>query len=140
MSTGGGEGETQPVLVPPATFDGSKVAYVAACSQSAYSNKHSLILGSDKRVWACGLAHHCALGMVDTVNLLEPTLLPDVAMFAQPGTLWGCSHWALGWHACSWLLTHEQQSLAFIMGLHSRLGVGCAHSIMPLELVQRLLK
>ena len=29
-----GEGETQPVLVPPTTFDGSKVAYVEASSES----------------------------------------------------------------------------------------------------------
>jgi len=83
--TCGGEGKTQLVLVPPATFDGSKVVYVATCSQSVYSNKHSLILGSDNRVWACDLAHHCALGMVDTVNLLESTLLADVTMFAEPG-------------------------------------------------------
>ena len=102
------------MLVPPATFDGSKVAYVAACSQSTMvvtadcvlwvcnfgiyvqlgtgtnenaliptrvggsdrfgregvrmmscNNKHSLILGTDDRMWACDLAHHFALGMVD---------------------------------------------------------------------------
>jgi alpha-tubulin suppressor-like RCC1 family protein len=241
-----GEGETEPVLVPPATFDGSKVAYVEASSEStmvvtvegvlwvcgfgmcgqlgtgtnknaliptrvggsdrfggegvrmiACSNKHSLILGTDNRVWACGKACHFALGMVDTVDMLEPTLLPDVAKFTngnvvtvaagkkhsvfvmQDGTVYTCgramnqshsgfeSPGGLGhldfeganvvtphalslalfggarighWHACSWLLTHEQESLAFIMGLHSRLGVGCAHSIMPPELIQHLLK
>jgi len=128
--------------------------------------------------------------MVDTVDLLEPTLLPDVAMFTngnvvtvaagkkhsvfvmQDETVYTCgrvmyqsasgfeSPGGLGhldfedgnvvtphalnpalfegarighWHACSWLLTHEQQSLAFLMGLYSRPGVGCAHSIIPLH-------
>ena len=126
-----------------------------------------------------GLAHHFALEMMDTVDLLDPTLLPDVAKFTngnvltvvagkkhfvfvtQDGTVYTCgramcqsasgfeSPGGLGhldfehgnagtphalspalfggarignWHACSWFLTHEQQSLVFIMGLHSRLG------------------
>jgi len=38
----------------------------------ACSNKHSLIQSTDNRVWACSLAHHFALGMMDTVDLLEP--------------------------------------------------------------------
>jgi len=49
----------------------------------ACSNKHSLILGNDNRLWACGEARHFALGMVDTVDLLEPTLLPDVSKFTN---------------------------------------------------------
>jgi len=130
-------------------------------------------------MWAYDLAHHFSLGMVNTVDLLEPTLLPDVVMFTngnvvtvavgkkhsvfvmQDGTVYTCgrvmyqsasrfeSLGGLGhldfedgnvvtphalnpalfwcarighWHACSWFLTHEQQSLVFIMGLHSRLG------------------
>ena len=121
-----------PVMVPPATFHGSRVVYVAACAWTtmvvtadgvlwvcgyggygqlgtgttqnamipvrvggserfggkgvrmvACSNKHTLIVGTDDRVWACGSTNDFALGIQDTVDLLQPTLLPDMAMFTN---------------------------------------------------------
>ena len=46
-----GEGETQLVLVPPATFDRSKVAYVEASSES------TMVVTADSVLWVCGPTH-----------------------------------------------------------------------------------
>ena len=78
LGTGTNENALIPTRVGGSDRFGGEGVRMMACS-----NKHSLILGSDNRVWACDLAHHFALDMVDTVDLLEPTLLPDVAMFTN---------------------------------------------------------
>jgi len=51
-----GEGETQPVLVPPATFDGSKVAYVEESSES------TMVVTVDSVLWVCDFGIRGQLG------------------------------------------------------------------------------
>ena len=55
-----GEGEPQPVLVPPTAFDGSKVAYVAVCSQS------TMVVTSDGVLWV-QIWNMRAIGDVDNL-------------------------------------------------------------------------
>ena len=62
-----GEGETQPVLVPPATLDGSKVAYVEACSQS------TMVVTADGVLWGCGFGMCGQLRTGTNENALIPT-------------------------------------------------------------------
>jgi len=124
------------VLPDVAMFTHGNVVTVAA------GKKHSVCVMQDGTVYTCrrvmyesasefespgGLGH---LDFEDG-NVVTPHAL-SLALFRAARI----GHW----YTCSWFLTHEQQSLAFIMGLHSRLGVGYAHSIMTLELIQRLLK
>ena len=62
-----GEGETQPVLVPSATFDGSKVAHVEASSEL------TMVVTADSVLWVCGFGICGQLGTGTNKNALIPT-------------------------------------------------------------------
>jgi len=62
-----GEGETQPVLVLPATFDGSKVAYVEASSEL------TMVVTAEGVLWVCGFGMCGQLGTGTNKNTLIPT-------------------------------------------------------------------
>jgi len=70
-----GEGETQPVLVPPATFGGSKVVYVAACSDS------TMVVTADGVLWVCGFGIYGHMGTGIHENALIPTRVGGSDLF-----------------------------------------------------------
>ena len=60
LGTGTNENALIPTRVGGSDRFGREGVRMMSCN-----NKHSLILGTDDRMWACDLVHHFALGMVD---------------------------------------------------------------------------
>jgi len=127
----------EPTLLPDVVmFTNGNVATVAAVK------KNSVFVMQDGTVYTCGRAmYESRAGNQSPGGLgrLDFQYRNVVTPHALSRALFGGAH--IGhWHPCSWLLTHQQQSLAFVMGLYGLLGVGCGHSNVTTELIEKILK
>ena len=76
--------ETKRKTMTPMRLGGSERFGGKGVRMVACSDRHTLIVGTDNRVWLCGWADVFTLDTQELVDYLaEPTLMPDMAMFTN---------------------------------------------------------